>query len=137
MIEGQARSKPGPFKTSTAAPVKWTASKQDRISLSGETSWTAKVTGRYSISSQVECSGIYNAGIRSGIDNHRGTQTIPVVGEVYTANAGTTTKSKVMSNSNVSLAAGDQIRVWARVNISGVDPSHTGNGTFSMKYLGK
>ncbi|MEW1546854.1 hypothetical protein [Streptomyces tsukubensis] len=117
--------------------MKWTASKQDRVALTGETSWTVKVTGRYSISSQVECSGLFNAGIRSGIDNLRGTQTIPVVTEVYTANAGATTKSKVMSNNSVPLTAGDQIRVWARVNITGSDPSHTGNGTFSMKYLGK
>ncbi|MFF3555318.1 hypothetical protein ACFYXL_18185 [Streptomyces tsukubensis] len=137
MIEASAKSKPGPFKSNTAAPVAWAPSKQDRIALTGETSWTVKVTGRYSISAQVECSGLFNAGIRSGINNHRGTQTIPVVAEVYTANAGSTTKSKVMATSSVALTAGDQIRVWARVNISGADPSHTGNGTFSMKYLGK
>ncbi|MEU3599677.1 hypothetical protein ABZ714_13265 [Streptomyces sp. NPDC006798] len=117
--------------------MKWSPSKQDRITLTGETSWTVKVTGRYSVTSQVECSGIFNAGIRSGINCLRGSQTISVVAEVYTANAGTTTKSKAMTNSNVSLTAGDQIQVWARVNITGADPSHTGNGTFSMKYLGK
>ncbi|RST07925.1 hypothetical protein EF910_05670 [Streptomyces sp. WAC07149] len=97
-----------------------------------------KVKGFYTFTIQLECDGLYDAGIRTSISHRiKPGEWLDLIKEDYTANAGSKTKTKVYTIPKKYYQAGERIYTYAKVAINGADPRFTAGGYFKATFHGQ